>query len=71
MSTLAGVLARLGVSKGDRVLVYMPMISETVVAMLATVRLGGVHVVVFGGTYEHFFPTLIKAYHFNSSHSNS
>jgi propionyl-CoA synthetase len=46
---LAGALAALGVSKGDRVVIYMPMVPETVVAMLATARLGAVHSVVFGG----------------------
>jgi acetyl-CoA synthetase len=42
-------LVELGVSKGDRVAIYMPMIPETVVAMLACARLGAVHTVVFGG----------------------
>src|ERR1051326_900459 len=45
----AGALARLGVAKGDRVIVYMPMIPEAAVAMLACARLGAVHSVVFGG----------------------
>ena len=45
----AGVLASQGVEKGDRVLIYMPMIPEATIAMLATVRLGAVHSVVFGG----------------------
>src|SRR5215470_623276 len=45
----AGALARLGVTKGDRVVVYMPMIPEAVMAMLACARLGVVHSVVFGG----------------------
>ena len=45
----AGALARAGVRKGDRVIVYMPMVPETVVAMLACARLGAVHSVVFGG----------------------
>ena len=49
VATFAGALARLGVTKGDRVLVYMPMITETAVAMLACARLGAVHSVVFGG----------------------
>ncbi|MEM1218278.1 MAG: propionyl-CoA synthetase [Bacteroidota bacterium] len=49
----AGVLARLGVEKGDRVIIYMPMIPETVVAMLACARLGAVHSVVFGGFAAH------------------
>ncbi len=45
----AGVLAGLGVSAGDRVVIYMPMIPEAVVAMLACARIGAVHSVVFGG----------------------
>jgi propionyl-CoA synthetase len=45
----AGALAALGVSKGDRVIVYMPMIPEAVIAMLAVARLGAIHSVVFGG----------------------
>ena len=49
MSTFAGALARLGVSKGDRILIYMPMIPEAVVAMLASARIGAIHSVVFGG----------------------
>ncbi|MBI1351640.1 MAG: acetate--CoA ligase [Actinomycetales bacterium] len=49
VSRFAGVLAHLGVGTGDRVLIYMPMIPEAVVAMLATARLGAVHSVVFGG----------------------
>lgn len=49
VSRLAGALSALGVEKGDRVLIYMPLIPETIMAMLATVRLGAVHSVVFGG----------------------
>jgi propionyl-CoA synthetase len=45
----ASVLASLGVSRGDRVIIYMPMIPEAVIAMLACARLGAVHSVVFGG----------------------
>jgi propionyl-CoA synthetase len=45
----AAVLKALGVGKGDRVLIYMPMIPEAVFAMLATVRIGAIHSVVFGG----------------------
>ena len=45
----AGMLARLGVQTGDRVIIYMPMIAEAVVAMLGCARLGAVHSVVFGG----------------------
>jgi propionyl-CoA synthetase len=49
IATLAGVLAELGVARGDRVLLYMPMIPEALVAMLACARIGAVHSVVFGG----------------------
>ncbi len=49
VAAFAGVLAALGVGKGDRVIVYMPMVPEAVIAMLATARLGAVHSVVFGG----------------------
>ena len=45
----AGVLVATGVTKGDRVLIYMPMIPETVIAMLGCARIGAVHSVVFGG----------------------
>jgi len=45
----ANVLKQHGIAKGDRVLIYMPMVPEAVVAMLACVRLGAVHSVVFGG----------------------
>lgn len=45
----AGMLAGLGVAKGDRVIIYMPMIPEAVIAMLAVARLGAIHSVVFGG----------------------
>ncbi len=49
VSRLAGVLAEHGVGKGDRVLVYMPMVPEALIAMLACARLGAIHSVVFGG----------------------
>ncbi|XP_058806481.1 acyl-CoA synthetase short-chain family member 3, mitochondrial isoform X2 [Phymastichus coffea] len=48
-SRLAGALSDLGVRKGDRVLIYMPLIPETICAILASARLGAVHSVVFGG----------------------
>ena len=48
-SKIAGGLARLGVEKGDRVLIYMPMVPEAVLLMLACARLGAIHTVVFGG----------------------
>lgn len=49
VSRFAGVLAAQGVTAGDRVIVYMPMIPEAAVAMLACARIGAVHSVVFGG----------------------
>ncbi|XP_067655609.1 acyl-CoA synthetase short-chain family member 3, mitochondrial-like isoform X2 [Haliotis asinina] len=49
VETFAGVLRKYGVGKGDRVLIYMPMIPEAVVAMLACARLGAIHSLVFGG----------------------
>jgi propionyl-CoA synthetase len=49
VARFAGALRRLGVGPGDRVIVYMPMVPEAVVAMLACARLGAVHSVVFGG----------------------
>ncbi len=49
----AGVLRGLGVDKGDRVVIYMPMVPEAVIAMLACARLGAVHSVVFGGFAAH------------------
>ena len=55
----AGVLRDLGVGKGDRVVLYMPMIPEAVIAMLACARLGAVHSVVFGGFASHELATRI------------
>jgi propionyl-CoA synthetase len=52
-SRFAGVLRGLGVGKGDRVVIYMPMVPEAVIAMLACARLGAVHSVVFGGFAAH------------------
>ena len=49
VSRLAGALRASGVNKGDRVLIYMPMIPETMFAILACTRIGAVHAVVFGG----------------------
>ena len=46
---VAGGLRELGVAKGDVVIIYMPMVPETVIAMLACARIGAVHSVVFGG----------------------
>jgi propionyl-CoA synthetase len=55
----AGGLRELGVARGDRVVIYMPMIPEAVVAMLACARLGAVHSVVFGGFAPHELATRI------------
>ncbi len=49
VARFAGVLASRGVGKGDRVVIYMPMIPQAVIAMLACARLGAIHSVVFGG----------------------
>jgi propionyl-CoA synthetase len=49
VAKLAGVIRSLGVEKGDRVVIYMPMIPEAAMAMLACARIGAVHSVVFGG----------------------
>ncbi|MGA1147329.1 MAG: AMP-binding protein, partial [Candidatus Nanopelagicales bacterium] len=49
VALLAGALTDLGVQRGDRVVIYMPMIPQTVMAMLACARIGAVHSVVFGG----------------------
>ena len=49
VSKFAGALKDQGVSKGDRVIIYMPMIPEAVIAMLACGRIGAIHSVVFGG----------------------
>ena len=53
VARLAGVLVSLGVQTGDRVLVYMPMVPEAVMAMLACARIGAIHSVVFGGFAAH------------------
>ena len=49
VTTLAALLADLGIAKGDRVLIYMPMIPQAAFAMLACARIGAIHSVVFGG----------------------
>ena len=49
VASLAGALRDQGIEKGDRVIIYMPMVAEALVAMLACARLGAVHSVVFGG----------------------
>ncbi|WP_223422372.1 propionyl-CoA synthetase [Tateyamaria pelophila] len=53
VASLAGALAARGVTLGDRVIIYMPMVTEALVAMLACSRLGAVHSVVFGGFAAH------------------
>jgi propionyl-CoA synthetase len=53
VATFAGVLAGLGVDRGDRVVIYLPMIPQAAVAMLACARIGAVHSVVFGGFAAH------------------
>ncbi|MFC5351019.1 acetyl-coenzyme A synthetase N-terminal domain-containing protein, partial [Azospirillum lipoferum] len=53
VARFAGALRAQGVEKGDRVLLYMPMIPQSLVAMLACARLGAVHSVVFGGFAPH------------------
>jgi propionyl-CoA synthetase len=53
VARFAGVLKALGVGKGDRVVIYMPMIPQAAIAMLAVARLGAVHSVVFGGFSAH------------------
>ncbi len=59
VKALAGVIASLGVNRGDRVIIYMPMVPEAVFAMLACARLGAVHSVVFGGFAAHELATRI------------
>ncbi len=49
VARFAGGLRKLGVSRGDRVIIYMPMVPEAVIAMLACARIGAIHSVVFGG----------------------
>ena len=53
VATLAGALRAKGVEKGDRVIIYMPMVPEALEAMLACARLGAIHSVVFGGFASH------------------
>ena len=53
VARFAGVLTGLKVGKGDRVVIYMPMIPEAIIAMLACARLGAIHSVVFGGFAPH------------------
>ncbi|MBP2311973.1 propionyl-CoA synthetase [Azospirillum soli] len=60
VARFAGVLRAQGVEKGDRVILYMPMIPQSLVAMLACARLGAVHSVVFGGFAPHELATRIN-----------
>ena len=57
VARFAGVLRGLGVGMGDRVVIYMPMIPEAAIAMLACARIGAVHSVVFGGFAAHELAT--------------
>ncbi len=59
VARFAGALAGLGVAKGDRVLIYMPMIPQAAIAMLACARIGAIHSVVFGGFAPHELATRI------------
>jgi len=60
VARFGGVLAGLGVTKGDRVIIYMPMVPEALIAMLACARIGAVHSVVFGGFSAHELSTRIN-----------
>ena len=60
VARLAGMLTSLGVVKGDRVLIYMPMVPEAAFAMLACARIGAIHSVVFGGFAAHELATRIN-----------
>src|SRR5258707_1610232 len=53
VARLAGALQKRGIKKGDRVIIYMPMVPEAVMAMLACARIGAIHSVVFGGFAAH------------------
>jgi propionyl-CoA synthetase len=59
VARFAGLLVRYGVQKGDRVVIYMPMVPETAIAMLACARIGAVHSVVYGGFASHELATRI------------
>ena len=60
VSLFAGVLQKHGVRRGDRVLIYMPMIPEAIIAMLASARLGAIHSLVFGGFASRELSTRIE-----------
>ena len=57
---MAAILLKMGVKKGDRVLIYMPMIAEAAFAMLACARIGAIHSVVFGGFASHSLASRIE-----------
>jgi len=59
VAVFAGALHKYGVSKGDRVIIYMPMIPEAVISMLACARIGAIHSVVFGGFAAHELATRV------------
>jgi len=59
VATLGAVLTDLGVTRGDRIILYMPMIPEAVIGMLACARIGAIHSVVFGGFAPHELATRI------------
>ena len=60
VARFAGVLAAQGVQRGDRVVIYMPMVPEAVIAMLACARIGAIHSVVFGGFAAHELASRIE-----------
>lgn len=60
VSRTAAIMLALGVGKGDRVLIYMPMIAEAAFAMLACARIGAIHSVVFGGFAAHSLASRIE-----------
>jgi propionyl-CoA synthetase len=59
VATLAAILQDLGIARGDRVILYLPMVPEAVIAMLAAARIGAIHSVVFGGFAAHELATRI------------
>src|SRR2546425_6514728 len=61
VARLAGALRRQGIAQGDRVIIYMPMVPEEVMAMLACARIGAVHSVVFGGVAPHSGAKRVRA----------
>lgn len=60
VNRMAAILKSYGVSKGDRVLIYMPMVAQACFAMLAVLRLGAIHSVVFGGFASHSLAARIE-----------